>query len=236
VVLTGVDITAYGQDLPGAPTLGTLVRQILKHVPELQRLRLSSIDQVEADQDLMRAVAEEERLMPHLHLSLQAGDDMVLKRMKRRHSRADAERFCAEVRRLRPDVVFGADLIAGFPTESEEMFSNSVSVVDDCGLTFLHVFPFSPREGTPAARMPQVARATVKERAARLREKGAAALSRYLDAQAGAEVEVLMERDGIGRTRQFAEIQIPTADPLGSLVRARVAGHDGRRLSGEVVA
>jgi threonylcarbamoyladenosine tRNA methylthiotransferase MtaB len=236
VVLTGVDITAYGQDLPGSPRLGTLVRQILKHVPELQRLRLSSIDQVEADQDLMRAVADEERLMPHLHLSLQAGDDMVLKRMKRRHSRADAERFCTDVRRLRPDVVFGADLIAGFPTESEEMFLNSLSVVDDCGLTFLHVFPFSARAGTPAARMPQVARATVKQRAARLREKGANALSRFLDAQAGSEVEVLMERDGIGRTRQFAEIQLPTAEPLGSLLRARVAGHDGRRLSGEVVA
>jgi len=237
VVLTGVDITAYGADLPGTTSLGALVRQILKHVPELQRLRLSSIDQVEADADLMRAIAEEERLMPHLHLSMQAGDDMVLKRMKRRHSRADAVRFCEDVRRLRPDVVFGADLIAGFPTETEEMFANSLSVVDDCDLTYLHVFPYSPRAGTPAERMPQIERSLVKERAARLREKGADALSRFLAAQSGSEVEVLMERDGIGRTRQFAEVCVnAAADPPGSLVRARVAGHDGRRLSGEVVA
>ncbi|HEY7670123.1 MAG TPA: tRNA (N(6)-L-threonylcarbamoyladenosine(37)-C(2))-methylthiotransferase MtaB [Hyphomicrobium sp.] len=236
VVLTGVDITAYGADLPGTATLGMLVRQILKHVPELRRLRLSSIDQVEADDDLVRAVAEEERLMPHLHLSMQAGDDMVLKRMKRRHSRADAVRFCEDVRRRRPDVVFGADLIAGFPTETDEMFSNSLSVVDDCGLTYLHVFPFSARKGTPAARMPQVARALVKERAARLREKGTDSLSRFLATQTGSEVEVLMERDGIGRTRQFAEVHLPSAAPSGALVRARIDGHDGRRLTGEVVA
>jgi threonylcarbamoyladenosine tRNA methylthiotransferase MtaB len=236
VVLTGVDITAYGADLPGTTTLGTLVRQILKHVPQLQRLRLSSIDQVEADEDLMRAMAEEERLMPHLHLSMQAGDDMVLKRMKRRHSRADAVRFCEDVRRLRPDVVFGADLIAGFPTETDQMFANSLSVVDACGLTYLHVFPYSARKGTPAARMPQIARALVKERAARLRQEGARALSRFLAAQAGSEVEVLMERDGLGRTRQFAEVCVAAANPPGSLVRARIAGHDGRRLSGEVMA
>ena len=176
VVLTGVDITSYGSDLPGKPPLGALVRQILKLVPELERLRLSSIDQVEADQDLMRAIAEEERLMPHLHLSMQAGDDMILKRMKRRHSRSDAVKFCEDVLRMRPDTVFGADLIAGFPTESDEMFANSLSVVDDCNLTYLHVFPFSPREGTPAARMPQIERAVVKDRAAQLREKGAATL------------------------------------------------------------
>ncbi len=236
VVLTGVDVTAYGADLPGRARLGTLVRQILKHVPELQRLRLSSIDQVEADEDLMVAIAEEERLMPHLHLSMQAGDDMVLKRMKRRHSRADAVRFCRDVRRLRPDVVFGADLIAGFPTETDDMFANSLSAVDDCGLTYLHVFPFSARRGTPAARMPQVARPVVKERAARLREKGAAALSQFLSAQAGAKVEVLMERAGLGRTRQFAEVSVDAIEPPGSLVHARVAGHDGRRLSGEVIA
>ncbi|MFA5898954.1 MAG: tRNA (N(6)-L-threonylcarbamoyladenosine(37)-C(2))-methylthiotransferase MtaB, partial [Hyphomicrobium sp.] len=156
VVLTGVDITSYGADLPGKPSLGYLVRQTLKLVPELERLRLSSIDQVEADAELMRAIAEEERLMPHLHLSLQAGDDMILKRMKRRHSRADAVKFCAEVRRVRPDTVFGADIIVGFPTETDEMFDNSLSVVDDCDLTYLHVFPFSARQGTPAARMPQV--------------------------------------------------------------------------------
>jgi threonylcarbamoyladenosine tRNA methylthiotransferase MtaB len=236
VVLTGVDITAYGGDLPGSMTLGALVRQILKHVPELHRLRLSSIDQVEADAHLMRAIAEEERLMPHLHLSMQAGDDMVLKRMKRRHSRADVVRFCERVRRVRPDVVFGADLIAGFPTETDEMFANSLSVVDACGLIYLHVFPYSTRAGTPAARMPQVTRPVVKERAARLREKGTLALSRFLAAQAGAEVEVLMERDGLGRTRHYAEIGLPAAARSGALLRARVDGHDGTRLSGEVLA
>ena len=236
VVLTGVDITAYGGDLPGQTRLGSLVRQILKLVPELERLRLSSIDQVEADEELMRAIAEEQRLMPHLHLSMQAGDDMVLKRMKRRHSRADAVKFCEDVRRLRRDVVFGADLIAGFPTETDAMFANSMSIVDECGLTYLHVFPFSARRATPAARMPQVARAAVKERAARLRGKGAAALSRFLSAQSGSEVEVLMERDGLGRTRHFAEIRLSAPVPPGELLRARVNGHDGQRLSGEVVA
>jgi threonylcarbamoyladenosine tRNA methylthiotransferase MtaB len=236
VVLTGVDTTSYGADLPGTPTLGALVRQILKLVPELERLRLSSIDQVEADEHLMRAIAEEERLMPHLHLSMQAGDDMILKRMKRRHSRADAVKFCADVLRVRPDTVFGADLIAGFPTETDDMFANSLSVVDDCNLTYLHVFPFSPRQGTPAARMPQVARPIVKERAAQLRAKGAASLSRFLDGQAGSEVELLIEQDGVGRTRQFAEMRLPTAIAAGALVRARVSGHDGQRLSGEVVA
>ncbi|KAB2944078.1 MAG: tRNA (N(6)-L-threonylcarbamoyladenosine(37)-C(2))-methylthiotransferase MtaB [Hyphomicrobium sp.] len=236
VVLTGVDITSYGADLPSTSTLGALVRQILKLVPELERLRLSSIDQVEANTHLLRAIAEEERLMPHLHLSMQSGDDMILKRMKRRHSRADAVRFCEDVRRMRPDTVFGADLIAGFPTETEAMFENSLSVIDDCGLTYLHVFPFSPRTGTPAARMPQVVRNVVKERAARLRAKGAMALSHFLDDQAGAEVELLIEQDGVGRTRQFAEMRLPTAVAAGALVRARVNGHDGQRLSGEVVA
>jgi len=236
VVLTGVDITSYGSDLPGTPSLGMLVRQILKHVPELERLRLSSIDQVETDAHLMRAIAEEERLMPHLHLSMQAGDDMILKRMKRRHSRSDSEKFCAEVRRLRPDTVFGADLIAGFPTETEEMFENSLSIVDACELTYLHVFPYSPREGTPAARMPQVDRSAVKERAARLREKGAAVLAAFLDKQAGSEVELLTERNGIGRTRQFAEMRLPGKIVAGEMMRARVTGHDGQRLSGEVVA
>src|ERR1700726_1077811 len=178
IVLTGLDITAYGADLPGAPKLGRLVKQILKHVPELDRLRLSSIDSIEGGDDLIDALAAEPRLMPHLHLSLQAGDDLILKRMKRRHSRADAVAFCQRVRRLRPDVAFGADLIAGFPTESEAMFARSLDLVDDCGLAHLHVFPFSPRPGTPAARMPQVAPAVVKERARRLRGKGAAALGR----------------------------------------------------------
>ena len=236
VVLTGVDITSYGGDLPGKPSLGILVRQILKLVPELERLRLSSIDQVEADEHLMRAIAEEERLMPHLHLSMQAGDDLILKRMKRRHSRADAVRFCSDVRRLRPDTVFGADLIAGFPTETEEMFEASLGIVDDCDLTYLHVFPFSPRKGTPAARMPQVDRSVVKERAARLRTKGSAALTSFLDRQAGNEVEVLIEQSGVGRTRQFAEMRLPTEVAAGALVQARVNGHDGQRLSGEVLA
>ncbi len=236
VVLTGVDITSYGGDLPGTPSLGALVRQILKLVPELERLRLSSIDQVEADGQLMRAIAEEERLMPHLHLSMQAGDDMVLKRMKRRHTRADAVKFCKDVRRMRPDTVFGADLIAGFPTETDAMFANSLSIVDDCNLTYLHVFPFSPRAGTPAARMPQVERRIVKERAARLRDKGAGTLSRFLDRHANSEVQLLVEKGGVGRTPQFAEMRVPAAIQAGSLVRARVSGHDGQRLSGEVVA
>ena len=174
--------------------------------------------------------------MPHLHLSMQAGDDMVLKRMKRRHSRADAIAFCELAQRLRPDIVFGADLIAGFPTETEDMFASSLSVIDACNLTYLHVFPFSPRRGTPAARMPQVPRAFVKERAAKLRNKGADVLKRFLAAQAGSEVEVLMEREGIGRTRQFAEIHLPASGGPGEIVRARVDSHDGRRLSGEVLA
>ena len=236
IVLTGVDITAYGQDLPGSMTLGVLVRQVLKLVPELERLRISSIDQVEADKALMDAIAEEERLMPHLHLSLQAGDDMVLKRMKRRHNRADAIAFCKQVRQLRPDIVFGADLIAGFPTETEEMFANSLSIIDACELTYLHVFPFSSRDGTPAARMPQVPRSVVKKRAARLRDKGVGVLSHFLAKQAGSEVQVLMEREGIGRTQQFTEIYLPAVSLPGDIVRARVNGHDGRRLSGEVLA
>jgi len=233
VVLTGVDITDYGSGLPGAMSLGKLVRQILRHVPELERLRLSSIDQVEADAHLMAAIAEEPRLMPHLHLSLQAGDDMILKRMKRRHSRADAVRFCAIARRLRPDMVFGADLIAGFPTETAEMFAGSVDLVDDCGLTFLHVFPFSPRPGTPAARMPQVDRTSVKERAARLRAKGAVALADHLRAQVGRDVELLMERDRLGRTPGFAGMTLADPAPVGQVVRARVTGSSDRRLQGE---
>jgi threonylcarbamoyladenosine tRNA methylthiotransferase MtaB len=236
VVLTGVDLTSYGGGLPGDMTLGLLVRQILRHVPELERLRLSSIDQVEADSHLMRALAEEPRLMPHLHLSLQSGDDMILKRMKRRHARADAVRFCEEARRLRPDLVFGADLIAGFPTETEAMFSRSLRLVDDCGLCFVHVFPFSPRQGTPAARMPQVARTIVKERAARLRASAQAALAGHLRAQVGQEVELLMERDGIGRTPAFAEMALDSPETPGRLVRARVTASDGRRLQGERLA
>jgi threonylcarbamoyladenosine tRNA methylthiotransferase MtaB len=236
VVLTGVDITDYGSGLPAEMTLGKLVRQILRHVPQLKRLRLSSIDQVEVDAHLLRALAEEPRLMPHLHLSLQAGDNLTLKRMLRRHSRADAVAFCARVRQLRPDVVFGADLIAGFPTETEDMFAGSMDLVDACDLAFLHVFPFSARPGTPAARMPQVARAIVKERAARLREKGAAALTRYLNAQIGRDVEVLMERDRVGRTPGFAEVVLASSAPAGRLLAARVTGLSGRLLQGEALA
>ena len=236
VVLTGVDITSYGGDLPGAASLGRLVRQVLKHVPELERLRLSSIDQVEADAHLLDAIAEERRLMPHLHLSMQSGDDMILKRMKRRHSRDDAIRFCNEARRLRPDIVLGADLIAGFPTETDEMFARSLDIVEACGLTLLHVFPFSPRVGTPAARMPQVARPVVKERARQLREKGEQALATYLAAQAGMETELLMESEGVGRTPQFVEVEAGPQLAAGALARARITGHDGRRLKGEVLA
>ena len=236
IVLTGVDMTSYGRDLPGAMTLGMLVRHILRHVPELKRLRLSSIDQVEADIHLMDAIAEEPRLMPHLHLSLQSGDDMILKRMKRRHLRADAVTFCRQARRLRPDIVFGADLIAGFPTETEAMFANSLELVDDCGLTFLHVFPYSRRAGTPAARMPQVAGREVKDRAARLRAKGSAALTHYLQSQVGQDVELLMERNGLGRTPGFAEMALDSAAGTGEVLSARVTRSDGLRLQGERLA
>jgi threonylcarbamoyladenosine tRNA methylthiotransferase MtaB len=236
IVLTGVDITDYGAGLPGEISLGRLARHILRQVPELKRLRLSSIDQVEADAHLIACLAEEPRLMPHLHLSLQSGDDLILKRMKRRHSRADAVAFCEEVRRLRPDIVFGADLIAGFPTETEAMLAGSMDLVDDCGLTFLHVFPFSPRPGTPAARMPQVARATVKARAARLRDKGERALAGHLQDQVGRDVELLIERDRLGRTPGFIEMTLADAAPLGQIVRARVTGSSDRRLQGEALA
>ena len=230
IVLTGVDITSYGENLPGAPRLGALVKQILRHVPELERLRLSSIDSVEADCDLLDAMAGEPRLMPHLHLSLQAGDDMILKRMKRRHLRGDAIAFCEQVRRLRPDVVFGADIIAGFPTETEAMFQRSLDIVDDCGLTHLHVFPFSPRQGTPAARMPQVAREVVKDRARRLREKGAAALRRHLDGEIGHIRSVLVETGDIARTAQFTPVRLGGGAPAGSIVDVSISAHDGRHL------
>jgi len=230
VVLTGVDITSYGADLPGAPRLGALVKQILKHVPELKRLRLSSIDSVEADRDLIDAFAHEARLMPHLHLSLQSGDDLILKRMKRRHARDDAIAFCDTLRRLRPDVVFGADLIAGFPTESDAMFENSLRLVEQCGLTHLHVFPFSPRPGTPAARMPQLGRDIVKERARRLRERGALALRRHLDAEVGATRRVLSESHSIGRTEQFTEVRLAAPGAPGTILELKIAAHDGRQL------
>ncbi|TCT05158.1 tRNA (N(6)-L-threonylcarbamoyladenosine(37)-C(2))-methylthiotransferase MtaB [Aquabacter spiritensis] len=229
-VLTGVDLTSYGADLPGAPTLGRLVRAILRHVPDLKRLRLSSIDTVEIDAELMRALAEEPRLMPHLHLSLQAGDDMILKRMKRRHARADALRLVDEMRRLRPDLVFGADLIAGFPTETEAMFRNTLDLVEACGLAFVHAFPFSPRAGTPAARMPQVPREVVKDRARRLRDKGAQALQRHLSGAVGARRSILVEIGGGGRTEHFTPVRLARAAAPGTLLEARIAGHDGARL------
>ncbi|HRY07158.1 MAG TPA: MiaB/RimO family radical SAM methylthiotransferase, partial [Hyphomicrobiaceae bacterium] len=236
IVLTGVDITSYGGDLPGDMRLGRLVRQILKFVPELPRLRLSSIDQVEADPDLLAALAEEDRLMPHLHLSMQAGDDMILKRMKRRHTRADAIRFCDEARRLRPDIVFGADLIAGFPTETATMFATTRDIIADCGLTYLHVFPFSPRNGTPAARMPQVDRQTVKARAATLRKLGETALNTYLANQKGRVVQILMEKDNIGRTPQFAEVRLDRTVAERAFVNAHITGQEGLQLMGEVIA
>ncbi|MCA1430931.1 MULTISPECIES: tRNA (N(6)-L-threonylcarbamoyladenosine(37)-C(2))-methylthiotransferase MtaB [unclassified Bradyrhizobium] len=229
IVLTGVDLTSYGADLPGAPKLGLLTKQILRHVPELKRLRISSIDSIEADDDLLDAIADDSRLMPHLHLSLQSGDDMILKRMKRRHSRQDAIGFCEQVRRLRPDVVFGADIIAGFPTETEDMFSRSLGLVDQCGLTFLHVFPYSPRPGTPAARMPQVAGGLIKERARRLRAAGEAALRQRLQAEIGATRDVLIESGGQGRTEHYLPVAI-AGERVGSVVSLKIAGSDGERL------
>lgn len=224
IVLTGVDITSY------AAGLGLLVKQVLREVPELKRLRLSSIDSVEADADLLNAFANDDRLMPHLHLSLQAGDDIILKRMKRRHSRAQAVAFCAAVRRLRPDVAFGGDIIAGFPTETEEMFSRSLDLVDECGLTQLHVFPFSPRPGTPAARMPQVAHESIKDRARRLRAKGDAALRHHLEGEVGARRAVLTERGGLARTPQFTPVRLAVPAEPGLIMNIEVAGHDGRQL------
>ncbi|MFN7359873.1 tRNA (N(6)-L-threonylcarbamoyladenosine(37)-C(2))-methylthiotransferase MtaB [Brevundimonas sp.] len=230
VVLTGVDVTSWGADLPGAPTLGQLAGRILRLVPDLPRLRLSSIDAAEIDPDLMTLLADEPRLMPHLHLSLQAGDDMILKRMKRRHSRADALKLVADVRAVRPDVAFGADLIAGFPTETEAMFANTLDLVEAADLAFLHVFPYSPRPGTPAARMPAVPKAEVRERAARLRAAGEAALSRHLAAQVGREVRGLVERPGLARAEDFSEIAFTGDVPAGEIATFRIAGQDGRRL------
>ncbi|HVW73455.1 MAG TPA: tRNA (N(6)-L-threonylcarbamoyladenosine(37)-C(2))-methylthiotransferase MtaB [Rhizomicrobium sp.] len=231
IVLTGVDLTSYGADLPARPGLGALVEKLLKLVPEIKRLRLSSIDSVEADRVLMRAIAEEERLMPHFHLSAQSGDDMILKRMKRRHTRSQTVDFCETVRRHRPDAAFGADLIAGFPTETDAMFENSLALVDDAGLSQLHVFPYSPRPGTPAAKMPQIPRALVKERAARLRAKGEAARDRHLDALKGSRQIVLMERGGIGHTPCFASVAFDGAIP-GTFVPLTITGRAGPHLTG----
>jgi threonylcarbamoyladenosine tRNA methylthiotransferase MtaB len=230
IVLTGVDLTSYGADLPGAPKLGHLTKQILRHVPELKRLRISSIDSIEADRDLLDVIVDDIRLMPHLHLSLQSGDDMILKRMKRRHLRSNAIEFCAQVRRLRPDIAFGADIIAGFPTETEAMFSRSLDLIEECGLTFLHVFPYSPRPGTPAARMPQVASGVIKERARRLRAAGEAALRRRLEAEIGATREVLIESAAQGRTEHFVPVAIAGEMP-GAVRSLAIKGNDGSRLT-----
>lgn len=229
VVLTGVDLTSWGADLPGAPKLGDLVRRILK-LTSVPRLRISSIDSIEADPALIEAIATEPRLMPHLHLSLQAGDDLILKRMKRRHLREDAVRFCQEVRASRPEMVFGADIIAGFPTETEAMFQRSLDLVEECGLTFLHVFPFSPRKGTPAARMPQVRGPEIKERAARLRALGDRVLGEHLAGQVGRVHRVLTEGPRLGRTEGFAEVAFGTDQPEGAILEVRVSGVDGDRL------
>ncbi|SPJ22992.1 tRNA (N(6)-L-threonylcarbamoyladenosine(37)-C(2))-methylthiotransferase MtaB [Palleronia abyssalis] len=230
IVLTGVDLTSWGADLPGTPRLGDLVMRILKLVPDLPRLRISSIDSIEVDENLMRAIAEEERLMPHLHLSLQHGSDLILKRMKRRHLRGDAIRFCEEARRLRPEMTFGADIIAGFPTETEDHFSDSLRLVEDCGLTWLHVFPYSVRQGTPAARMPQLDGGVVKDRAARLRAAGEQAVAAHLNAQVGRTHRVLMESPRMGRTEQFAEVAFDSDRIEGRTVETRIDGVSGTRL------
>jgi threonylcarbamoyladenosine tRNA methylthiotransferase MtaB len=231
LVLTGVDITSYGADLPGQPSLGRLVQAILRHIPDLPRLRISSIDSIEADAALFDALGDR-RLMPHLHLSLQSGDDLILKRMKRRHLRADTLEFVARARALRPDIVFGADIIAGFPTETEAMFENSLSIVTEADLTYLHIFPYSPREGTPAARMPQVSRRLGKERAARLRALGDRQYSRFCEGRLGAVETVLLERDGLGRTEQFVPIAVPGHGP-GEIVAVRATGTTPDGLVGE---
>jgi len=236
VVLTGVDITAYGADLPGELTLGGLTRKVLQLVPELERLRLSSIDSIETDRDLLDAIATQERLMPHLHLSLQAGDDMTLKRMKRRHNRADSIEFCDYIRKLRPDMVFGADLIAGFPTETDEMFEQTLSIIEACGLTYLHVFPYSVREGTPAARMPQVNGKIIKARAARLRGEGAKALERHLHSQLGTRHDILMETGTRGRTPHFTPVSLAEPARPGDIIAARMTGHEKGVLEGALIS
>jgi threonylcarbamoyladenosine tRNA methylthiotransferase MtaB len=227
IVLSGVDLTAYGADLPGKPALGALVARIFKHVPKLARLRLSSIDSIEVDETLLDLIANEKRLMPHFHLSVQSGDDLILKRMKRRHSRQDTIAFCDTVRRLRPEVAFGADLIAGFPTETDAMFENTLTLVDDAGLSYLHVFPFSARQGTPAARMPQLDPRSIKERARALREKGVASLARHLAKLIGTEQEILVEKRGLGRTGCFASVAFEDDAPAGSIIRANITACDG---------
>lgn len=232
VVLTGVDLTSWGADLPAAPKLGDLVMRILKLVPDLPRLRISSIDSIEVDENLMLAIASEPRLMPHLHLSLQHGDDLILKRMKRRHLRDDAIRFSEEARKLRPDMTFGADIIAGFPTETDAHFENSLKLVDECHLTWLHVFPYSKREGTPAAKIPnQVNGAVIRDRAARLRAAGQARVSRHLNEQLGRTHHILMENPRMGRTEQFTEVLFASDQPESQIVTAPITGISGTQLT-----
>lgn len=240
VVLTGVDITSYGADLPGSPTLGVLVQDILSEIPGLSRLRLSSIDSIEVDRPLMEAISSDSRLLPHLHLSLQSGDNMILKRMKRRHLREDTIRFCNDVRSVRPDIVFGADIIAGFPTETDGMFENSLKIIEECGLTYLHIFPYSPRPGTPAARMPQVERSVIKERAARLRKQAQTTLIRHLDEVIGKKASVLIERnfengESLGRSEQFTLVRL-NAGRQGEIIPTRITGRTENELTGELIA
>jgi len=235
IVLTGVDLTAYGADLPGRPSLGSMVRRLLAAVPELRRLRLSSLDPAEIDADLWRLLAEQDRLMPHLHLSLQAGDDLVLKRMKRRHSRGEAIAVAKRARELRPEVALGADLIAGFPTENEDMFRHTLDLIGECGLAFVHVFPYSVRAGTPAARMPQLPDAVIKERAARLRAAGEIALAAELSNRIGSETDVLVERPGMGRATFYAAVSFAEPEDAGSVRRMRLVGASGRNLIGAAV-
>jgi threonylcarbamoyladenosine tRNA methylthiotransferase MtaB len=237
VVLTGVDISAYGADLPGKPTLGQMTRRLLAQVPELPRLRISSIDAIEVDEDLFRVIADEPRLMPHMHLSLQAGDNMILKRMKRRHLREDALALIKRLRDARPDMVLGADFIAGFPTETEEMFANTLKLVEEGDITYLHVFPYSEREGTPAARMPQVQKPERKARAARLRALGEQQMQRFLAQQVGRECSVLVEQESLGRTEHYASVKLPdNQHEAGTLLRMKITGHDGQHLQGDYLA
>ena len=230
VVLTGVDLTSWGEDLPNSPKLGDLIMQILKLVPDLSRLRISSIDSIEVDENLMKAIATEKRLMPHLHLSLQHGDNLILKRMKRRHSRDDAIKFCEDARKLRPEITFGADIIAGFPTETDEHFENSVNLIKDCELTWLHIFPYSPREGTPAARMPQVNGGKIKRRAAVLRGLGAKQIQSHLSSQLGKDHNILMENAYMGRTEQFTEVEFDKAQIEGTIVLGKITNANEKQL------
>ncbi|PZP57179.1 MAG: tRNA (N(6)-L-threonylcarbamoyladenosine(37)-C(2))-methylthiotransferase MtaB [Micavibrio aeruginosavorus] len=235
IVMTGVDVTSYGKDLPGEPTLGQMIRRVLTSVPELPRLRLSSLDPVEIDDDLWRLIAEEPRLMPHLHMSLQAGDDMILKRMKRRHLRHDAIAMCDRARSYRPDMVFGCDIIAGFPTETDEMFENTYNLVRDCDLTFLHIFPYSPRPGTPAAKMPQVDLPIRKARAAKLRALGEVQMERFLKSHVGFNRQIIIENDNIGRTEHFASVKLNQNLPVGSLANINITGIENSHLIGNIV-